>query len=306
MSYTKDFSVIIPVWRGAVKYLPKLIDSIPQIDGVEIIIVDNSKDPVRREEIETERDIIFLHSAYERHAGGSRNDGIAAANGKWLLFADADDFFSDKAFEFFYSKINSDADIIYTCAEGLYVDTGERSGRGDDYTNRVKGFLAGRYTEEDLRLDFHVPWCKMIKSELIKHHNICFDEIKAGNDMYFSLVSGYYANKIEANDVVTYVVTVTKGSLTKRRDYETIKARLFSKLHCNQFLKAHGYPKRQYSVMFALAESRNYGFKKTIEFILITLRYKQNPFIGISRWFKTKEKNKESINRDKSYYSDDI
>ena len=36
MMYSKDFSVIVPVWRGAIKFLPKLFDSIPEKEGIEI------------------------------------------------------------------------------------------------------------------------------------------------------------------------------------------------------------------------------------------------------------------------------
>ena len=92
MTYNKDFSVIVPTWRGAIKYLPRLFDSIPEKEEIEIIVVDNSKDPVSKTEIQSEREITLLHSAPERHAGGSRNDGMAVAKGKWLLFADSDDF----------------------------------------------------------------------------------------------------------------------------------------------------------------------------------------------------------------------
>ena len=88
MTYTKDFSVIVPCWRGAVHFLPKLLDSIPQKEGIEIIVVDNSVEPLQREEIGSDREIILLHSAPERHAGGSRNDGMDMAKGKWLIFAD--------------------------------------------------------------------------------------------------------------------------------------------------------------------------------------------------------------------------
>ena len=48
-----DFSVVVPCWRGAINYLPRLFDSIPEKEGIEIIVVDNSKDPVRREEIDS-------------------------------------------------------------------------------------------------------------------------------------------------------------------------------------------------------------------------------------------------------------
>ena len=62
MNYSKDFSVIVPTWRGAIKYLPRLFDSIPDKNGIEIIVVDNSKEPVCREEIESNREITLLYN----------------------------------------------------------------------------------------------------------------------------------------------------------------------------------------------------------------------------------------------------
>lgn len=293
-----DFSVIIPVWRGAIKYLPRLINSIPEKEGIEIIVVDNSREPVMRDEIESPRDFLFLHSAPERHAGGSRNDGIAAAKGKWLLFADADDFFTEDAFDVFYSHIDSKAEIIYTKPEGLYEDTRERSDRGDHYANLVHDYCAGTVCEEDLRLNFGTPWCKMIRHELVKRESLAFDEIRACNDIYFSLTSGYYAKTIEADDRVTYIVTVNHGSLTQHRDYEVMKARLAGKLHCNRFLKDHGLGNRQRSIMFAFSEARHFGIRPFFEMMGMIIKAHQNPFVGISRWGGTA---KVSQTRDKNH-----
>ena len=131
----------------------------------------------------------------------------------------------------------------------------------------------------------------MVSHVLVDRVGLRFDEIRAGNDIYFSLTSGYFAKSIEAVDAVTYMATVNRGSLTRRRDYEVTKARLYSLLHCNQFLKKHGYGRRQHSVMFALAESRNYGIGKTCEFVGMIIKYRQNPFVGWRRWLKTMKKN---------------
>lgn len=298
MEYTKDFSVIVPVWRGAIKYLPKLINSIPAIEGIEIIVVDNSNEPVMREDIESARDFVFLHSAPERHAGGSRNDGIAAAKGKWLLFADADDYFTKEAFDVFYSHIDSKSEIIYTKPEGLYVDTGERSDRGDYYANLVHGYCVGAVSEDDLRLNFGTPWCKMISHEMVRREGLSYDEIRACNDIFFSLTSGYYAKSIEADDRVTYIVTVNHGSLTQHRDYEVMKARLTGKLHCNRFLKEHGLGNRQRSIMFAFSEARHFGIRPFFEMLGMIIRAHQNPFVGIARWGRTAEVSKQ---RDESH-----
>ena len=301
MNYTKDFSVIVPCWRGAAHFLPTLFNSIPDRGEIEIIVVDNSQEPLRREEIDSKREIVLLHSAPERHAGGSRNDGMSAAKGKWLLFADSDDFYSQDAFDIYYKHLNTDAEIVYTGMGGVYADTGEPSNRGDSYKQKVHDYFTGIMSEERLRINFASPCCKMVSHALVDRENLRYDEIRASNDIYFSMTSGYYATKIEAEDVVTYIATVNRGSLTKRRDYEVIKARLYGKLHCNQFLREHGLSQYQYSIMFALAESRHFGFGKTWEFIKMILRFKQNPFIGISRWMRTAKANKE-IDKSQAQY----
>lgn len=297
MMYTKDFSVIVPVWRGAIKFLPKLFDSIPEKEGIEIIVVDNSKEPVKREEIESSREIIFLHSAPERHAGGSRNDGMAAAKGKWLIFADADDFFAPNAFDIFYSHYDTDAEIVYTGMGGVYADTGEYAERGEYYKKKVHDFCEGLIDENSLRLEFPSPCCKMVSHTLVDREGLKYDEIRAGNDRYFSIASGYYAKKIDAEDVVTYIATVNKGSLTRRKDYEVTKSRLYSMLHCNQFLRLHRLGNYQQSIMFALAESRHYEIRKMWEFVRMVMKFRQNPFIGMTRWVgsarKLREKNKK-------------
>ena len=301
MNYTKEFSVIVPTWRGAVHFLPKLLASIPEKDGIEIIVVDNSRDLLRRDEIESDREIILLHSTPDRHAGGSRNEGMAVAKGKWLLFADSDDYYSDDAFEIYYNHLNTEAEIVYTGMGGVYADTGEPADRGDAYARMVHEYCIGERSEESIRLGFSSPCCKMVSHGLVDREHLRFDEIRAGNDIYFSMTSGYFARKIEVVDKVTYIASVNRGSLTKRRDYDVIKARLYSKLHCNQFLKEHGLGNKQHSVMFALAESRRYGVAKTWEFIRMIAKFKQNLFVGWRTWMRTAKKNQTKDKEERKY-----
>lgn len=296
-----EFSVIIPVWRGAIKYLPKLLSSIPVRKGIEIIIVDNSKDPVSRDEIQSERDFVFLHSAPERHAGGSRNDGIVAAKGKWLIFADADDYFSQNAFDVFYKYKDSDSEIVYTCPQGVYIDTKDYSDRGKHYYDMVCDFLDGKKTEEDLRYGFGTPWAKMISHDLVDREHLRFDEIRASNDIYFSATTGYYARKIDADRSITYYVTVNRGSLTRRRDFESLNARLYGSAHRNQFFRKHGLKNRQTSVMAILYKARKLSLMQKLELVKTLIKLKQNPFIGWRNWVFSFAKAKEREEKEHSY-----
>ncbi len=302
MNYSDiDFTVIIP-HRDSIGTLQRLFDSIPVSDKIEVILIDNSSTPVTHEDIGIKRNYTLLYSEPSRGAGGARNVGIENAHGKWLLFADADDFYTKDAFDIFYTQFNSDAELIYFSMDGIYTDTGERSDRGDQYTQLVKDYLCGKKTEMDIRLNFSSPCSKMVSHEFVDRHHFRYDEVLASNDVYFSLLTGYHASKIAAVDKITYTATVSKGTLTKRRDYDVIYARFIVNLRYNKFVKEHNFSQYQRSIMFFLFQASRFGIKKMLELIRLLIRYKQNPFIGYKRWsttYKACIKN----DRDKKYYN---
>ena len=112
---------------------------------------------------------------------------------------------------------------------------------------------------------------------------------------------GFYAGKIAVVDKVTYIVTVNRGSLTQRRDYEVTKAHLYSLLRCNKFLKDHGLSSHQHSIMRPLYEARMYGLKQMFELTKMVIRFRQNPFVGVKRWVRTIKKVKEDDKMNKKY-----
>lgn len=295
------FSVIVPCWRGAIGSLPRLLSSIPQNDIIEVILVDNSKESFNKEEIESNCNFSLFHSAPERHAGGSRNDGMDAAKGEWLIFSDADDYFTPDAFDIFEQYKDSDADIIYFCADGIYPETGERSEQADLYSNLVRNYLNDPSKEWALRLSFHVPWAKMVRRSFVEEHHIRYDEVVANNDDFFALQAGYYAKKIMAVDKVVYLYVVSHGSLMRRRSYEVMRTRYEVILRCNQFKKQHGLGKYQGSVMYFIAESRHYGIKAMWEFFIMLFKYKQNPLIGVSNWGKTSRRIRHKEKEDAAF-----
>lgn len=283
MDYNKDFSIIIP-HRNSLRYLPQLFSTIPQSDKIEVILVDNSLDPIKKEDVKIAREYTLLYSEPKRGAGGARNVGVEKAHGKWLVFVDADDYLVDDAFDTFYRYFESDAEVVYFGMVGIYLDTKEFSDRGEFYTNLVKNYLGGRISENKLRVSFSSPCSKIVKHDLIRRYQIRFDECVASNDVFFSLLVGYYAKRVEAYDKIVYIATVSKGSLTKRKDYFVMRARFEVSLRRNKFLREHDLRQYQSSVMYYVHELLRIHLKYIFEILILLVRYRQNPFIGFCRW----------------------
>ena len=300
MNLTKDITIIIP-HKDSVVYLTQLFSTLPISDRVEIILVDNSIQPIKREDINTDKEFVLLYSDPIRGAGGARNVGIENAHGTWLVFADADDYFTNDAFETFNQYKDCDADLIYFCMNGIYMDTGEYSTRGEPYTNLVRRYINGEINEEQIRLNFSSPCSKMVRTDLVRKYRIKFDEVLASNDVFFSTLVGYYAHKILAVDKVTYIATVTKGSLTKRKDYSVISSRFQVYLRRNKFLRMHGLGKYQSSVMYLIYELLSLKKIYIIYVIYNIIKYKQNPFVGMNNWLKSYKKYLNKRNLEKKY-----
>ena len=113
-------SVIIPVYN-AEKYLEECLDSLLRqtFTDMEIICVDDGSTDSSAEILKRfqEKDrrirVLFQENQY---AGIARNNGMKIAQGEYLLFLDADDFFEDTLLEKIYSQGKKMEQILY-CLE---------------------------------------------------------------------------------------------------------------------------------------------------------------------------------------------
>ena len=198
MNNTINFSIIIPT-KNIPDLLQRCLESIPQRSDIEIIVVDDNSD---REIVDVKNypgtnnqqvKIIFLPES--KGAGYARNIGLTIAKGKWILFADSDDYFSEKFSDILDRYINSEYDIIFLNYERVDSVTKEKI-----HVYR-QSFITGKnlndkLLENKLRFVMGPPWCKMIAHHLIKKYNVKFDEVAKHNDTMFSLKIGYYADRI--------------------------------------------------------------------------------------------------------------
>lgn len=294
------FSIIIP-HRNSINLLEKLLSSIPASDDIEVIVIDNSPVQLAKSDVVSTRSFNLFYSSPTGGAGAARNVGLKNAHGEWLLFADADDYFTENAFDIFHKYVTSGADIIYFKAEGRYIDTNQYADRAEIFSNLVDDYINGNVEDLKLRLGYEPPYAKMVKRNLVISNNIEFDEVPAANDSFFSLKVGYFAHEIRAISEVVYIVTVSKGSLTRTSSYEVVRSRFCVVLRENKFLKEHGLRKYQISPLFQLYRSKEFGFKKFMSLVMLLFKYRQNPFLFSKTSFKSYMKHIKRQQKEKKY-----
>ena len=81
------FSVIIP-HRNSLQTLAKAINSVPESNTIEVIVVDNSAKPIKEKDIanDVNRKFELCYSSPLKGAGHARNVGIQHAHGDYLVF----------------------------------------------------------------------------------------------------------------------------------------------------------------------------------------------------------------------------
>ena len=216
-SMCPTFSIIIAHY-DIPDLLMRCLKSIPVSEDIQVIVVDDNSpdaDTYLERYPELSRPYLeFIRASKNGGAGYARNIGLDHAKGKWLLFADADDFFVGNMYDIINTHVESDADVIYFQKRAVYSDDINRKSPRSGYLDRIMDIYLKTGDEVPVRTRYNVPWGKMIKKSLVENHHIRFEEIKYSNDILFSVHVGCLAKKIEAIDTVLYVVTSHEGSAT--------------------------------------------------------------------------------------------
>lgn len=239
MDNTINYSIIIP-HKNIPKLLDRCINSIPNRNDIEIIIVDDNSDDVTElyKLNSLKRSNVQLHlisKTESKGAGRARNLGLSVAKGKWCIFADADDFFITASLnKMMDTYINSSTDIVYFNVECLFADSLTPSSVADKVYKR---YINAEDAATVCRYKLKVPWGKFIKRKLIVSNNIEFDETKVANDLIFSLKIGISASSTVADRTAIYTWLIREGSLSSIHSKETSLVHFNSHVRYNNILK---------------------------------------------------------------------
>lgn len=285
------FSIIIPHYEIPM-LLQRCLDSIPDVPEVQVIVVDDNS---------SEQKVDFGHfpglnrkytqCIFDKEGGGAghaRNIGLRHADGKWLVFADADDFFTKDAFTILERHKNDEEDIILFKSSSVDSDNLSPSNRFEDLNIAIDDVLCSRLSAKEAILKRPGPVCKMFRRNYIRQKDIWFDEVIASNDMMFVMKATCWVNDdaVTVFDEILYTVTTRTGSLTAERktNPDNFLCRLKVQIRCNQFLNDFPQFKKE-PIVILLARSRHFGIRTFLRALGITIR-KRAFFSGLGTFMK--------------------
>ena len=213
-----NFSFIIP-HKNCPDLLRRCLDSIPKRKDIQIIIIDDNSDKSKVDfskfpgQGEDSVEVYFIKDG--KGAGHARNVGLSYVKGKYVIFADCDDFFNYCIENILQEYSSKEFDIAYFNANSLDTDNYLPSKRANHLNKFIKLYIEGIDKEAiKLRYKFGEPWCKIISYDLIRNNNIKFDVTNIHNDTTFSYLVGHFAKEVLVDVRALYCVTTREGSVS--------------------------------------------------------------------------------------------
>ncbi len=285
-----NYSIIIP-HHNIPRLLCRCLSSIPRRKDIQIIVVDDnsSTDIVDFNTFPGLDDpLVEVYFTKEgKGAGYARNIGLQHAKGKWLLFADADDYFLDNAFELCDKHLNSNYDIVYFCADSVNSDTGERVDRYKIYNKYIDACdNVSSKVINMLKFRHDVPWGKMIRHSLVVDNRLKFGETRFCNDTLFSTLIALKATLIYAEKTQLYCVTERIGSLITSTTLDAYYIRYEVILKKNKLLRENGFLEYQLPIGNYVKKICKFGLFPALKAIKMGVDYRVNFFLEYKRWLK--------------------
>lgn len=247
------FSFIIP-HKNNPTLLQRCVNSIPSRDDIQIIIVDDNSDPkiVDWNALKfnaSNLDIVFAKE--NKGAGYARNIGIKHAEGKWLLFADCDDYYLPSLSSELDKVKEQSYDVIYFNFELKSADKQKVYGGHKLVSQKI---LTNQTADYDfIKYRLNAPWNKIVNHTFLKKHRIYFEETIQGNDMFFTYQVGYFSKNIHIISKPLYVYNINLNSITfGKTNIDKLLCMIKGLYKANNFMLFIGHPEWRVNVKFTI------------------------------------------------------
>lgn len=224
-------SIIIP-YHDRFDFLDHLIHTIPDLDCIEVILIDDSsfcKFTPRRTFSFATLTLKKLPSYHGRYAGNARNFGFSISTGKYVTFVDSDDVLDPVELSKILTYIDCiDYDVYYSRLTSFDNDNLQllkgANARSFKYNLILQEYWITR--EVNILRRFVVPHGKIIKAEFLRRHSLLFEPVRYSNDVLFSCNLLSYGPHVRVLDDCFYKVRQGGMSLTSSRELDSTMIRL--------------------------------------------------------------------------------
>lgn len=259
------FSVIIPVYRAA-HTIGRCVESIEKntFQDLEVILIeDGSPDDswsVCEKLAAQYPNVKVLRNEKNCGVSHTRNRGLEAARGEYLLFADSDDWVDEHYYEVFNAAIVKHSAQFAVCG---YVNHDEKqNGRTDEYRWENAESIRELPLSEELQKLYdgcllQQLWNKAFLASVIRENHIRFDEsISIGEDFRFILAYLEGAKPetvVLINKALYHYMRDQEGSLMFRIGYESVEEPLKNLRRLYQLM---GMPKTEIDTQIQVERER--------------------------------------------------
>lgn len=217
-------SIIMPIYNVADQLERAIQSALNQTyNNVEIILVnDGSTDKsgeICDEYKEKDERIKVIHQQ-NAGSGYARNAGLDVAVGKYLYFADPDDYFETNLIEEILAMAEkSNADMVVF---GYFNEVFQKNGQVN--TMKMLPILNGEFSQTDFQNHFrshyavspYALWNKLYRHDFLVQHNCRFTNQKVGQDALFNQLVQREVEKVFYHTEAYYHYVSKEGSAINR------------------------------------------------------------------------------------------
>ena len=242
-------SIIVTVYNCE-KFLPKFFANIEKInDKIEVIFINDGSTDNSLEIIEQNiknKNNIYVYTKKNGGASSARNLGIKKAKGKYLFFADCDDYFTEDAFDIILKSLDNLADI--------YIYDFKKIENNESYESWINLPDAGYFEiEKEAIIEDYLNgrlnsligpalWNKVFKKSLITKNKLAlFENKKLSEDWLFNIECMMNSKSIYVVNEAIYNYVIHNNSITRRYKTWLIKDLENTYKILPQICKKYGY-----------------------------------------------------------------
>lgn len=258
-------SIIIPVYNGT-KTINRCLDSIwsqglPDND-YEVICVDDCSSDGSYESIvniaKHHPQLKVLKNNINLRAGGARNHGVRHAQGEYILFIDADDYFHPHSLRHaFRHLIDSDLDILM-CDFARHKDNMPNEELIHKFPSTA--VMTGRQFLVVNSLPY-APWKYLFKRNLMIDNNVYFAERVSCEDVDWSHKIALFATKMQYQPILLthYILFETSQTGREYKNTTTVFYRLMAGKRVTELIPLCYTPEEQMRIKAVAQETLLYG-----------------------------------------------